>query len=274
MPSSQNTSNKDTSHLNSLVAAGTSGLAGAYASFFFEGTKKRLQSNQSLPNPMKSGAKIWFKESFRGSGSFAGSLVPTSIIQRMTSHYFEEKNLSNTFAGKAAETISSGALGGLASTVVENMVLEQQLKKVGPKDAFMSLIGQGYTRIYRGLPVIMAREAIFGVCYLKGADEAGKYATANFGAAYDIPARLTVGVLGSLASHPLDTIATTMQHQGYANVSDAVAHLRKENGIKAFYKGGAARIGLFTTAMLVISKTNEVVSDKLNEITATAPEFK
>ena len=102
MPSPQDTKNKSTNYVNSLIAAGTSGAAGAYASFFFEGTKKRLQSNQSLPNPIKLGGKIWFKESFRGSGSFAGSLVPTSIIQRMTSHYFEEKNLSNTFAGEAA----------------------------------------------------------------------------------------------------------------------------------------------------------------------------
>ena len=158
--------------------------------------------------------------------------------------------------------------------MVENIILTQQLKKIGPKEAFLSLVGQGYTRIYRGLPVIMGREAIFGACYLKGSDKASEYASEHFGAMYAFPARLTVGVLGSLASHPLDTIATTMQRHGYGKAREAVKHLWHEGGAKSFYKGGGARIGLFTTAMLVIPKTNQLVSDELNDMTASSPKSK
>lgn len=256
---------KTTGHTNSLIAAGTSGLVGAYAAFFFEGAKKRLQSNQPLPSLQQVGMKTWFKESFRGSSSFAGSLVPTSIIQQMTSHYFQEQNLSYTMTGKMLETVFSGSLGGMASTIVENIVLEQQLHNTGPKQAFFNLLTQGHTRIFRGLPLVMTREAIFGFCYLKGANEAGNYATTHFGAAYALPAQLCVGALGSLISHPFDTVATTMQHKGYKKTTDAAMYLWNENKAYAFYKGGAARIGLFTTAMLTIGKVQKVVLDKLND---------
>lgn len=244
---------------NSLIAAGASGLAGAYASFFFEGMKKRLQSNQALPQ-FNLSLFPWIKESFRGSSSFACSLVPTSIIQQMTHHYFSNQNSSN----EIAETIFSGALGGFASTMVENIVLQQQLKKCGPKEACSDLLSQGKTRLFRGLPLIMSREAFFGFSYLQGAKQAAHYATTNYGPEYALPAKLMVGALGSLVSHPFDTVATTMQHRGYSKSKEAVKHLWRENGVKAFYKGGFARIGLFTTAMLTIDEVQSTVLNELN----------
>lgn len=255
---------KKQNYSHTLIAAGTSGLVGAYAAFFFEGAKKRMQSNQKMPSPSKLGLHSWFKESFRGSSSFAGSLIPTSVIQQMTGHYFEEKKLSHTLMGKTIETIFSGGLGGLFSTIVENLVLEQQMNKTGTKDAFLNLLNQGNTRIFRGLPLVMSREAIFGFCYLKGADQAGNYAATHFGTYYTIPAQLAVGALGSLISHPLDTAATTMQRYGYNSTKQAVAHLWNENKIQSFYKGGAMRIGLFTTAMLTIKNTQEAVINLLD----------
>lgn len=244
---------------NALVAAAISGLAASYASFFFEGMKKRLQSNQPLPQ-FKSNTLAWLRESFRGSGSFACSLVPTSVIQQMAHQHLAQNNSSN----ETIETIFSGALGGLASTVVENVVLQQQLKKYGSREAFSDLISQGKTRLFRGLPWIMVREAIFGFSYMQGAKEAADYATTNYGAIYAIPAKLMVGALGSLISHPFDTIATTMQHRGYRIGMHAVKYLWSENQLKAFYKGGAARIGLFTTAMLTIDTVQSSLLNKLN----------
>lgn len=271
MSPNQEKSNKEQSTenlVNSLVAAGTSGLAGAYASFFFEGVKKRLQSNQSLPQ-FQSNMLPWIRESFRGSGSFACSLVPTSMIQQMAHQYFSKQNSSN----EVMETIFSGALGGFASTVVENIVLQQQLKKFGPKEAFSDLISQGKTRIFRGLPLIMTREAFFGFSYMQGAKEAANYATTHYGPAFALPAKLMVGALGSLVSHPFDTVATTMQHKGYRTAGEAIGHLWAENKVKAFYKGGFARIGLFTTAMLTIDTVQNSVLNHLNDQPASAPKI-
>ena len=252
-------------YVHTLVAAGISGGCGAYASFFFEGAKKRLQSNQKLPNLKNIGPYIWLKESFRGSSGFAGSLIPTSIIQQMTSHYFEEKKLSYTLMGRTIEIVCSGGLGGIFSTMVENLVLEQQMTKTGPKDAFFNLLKQGNTRIFRGLPLVMSREAIFGFCYLKGADEASNYAATNFVAYYAIPAQLAVGAIGSLISHPFDTTATTMQRYGFNSMLTSAKHLWNENKVKSFYKGGAMRIGLFTTAMLTIKNTQEITMRALED---------
>lgn len=263
--SNANQSEKQVNYGHSLIAAGISGFVGAYASFIFEGTKKRLQSNQPLPSLFKLGAAGWMKELFRGSSSFAGSLVPTSMLQQMTSHFFASQNLSTTTAGKIAETAFSGALGGFASTLVENTILRQQMNKSGPLAAISSLLKEGKTRPFRGLPLIMTREAIFTLCYLKGAKDAGDYAVTHFGAAYVLPAQLAIGTVGSLASHPFDTTATTMQRYGYTSPKQAAAHLWKENGTRAFMKGALARVGLFNVAMLSISKTQAFVMEKLAE---------
>lgn len=242
----------------SAMAAGTSGFVGAYASFFFEGIKKRLQSNQKIPAVNTLGLNGWLKESFRGSSGFAASLVPTSIIQQMLSYHFKNNPPQSEFL-KTTEPLLSGAVGGIASTFAENVILTQQMKKIGPADAISSMYAEGYFRIFRGLPMIMCREGVFGFCYLKAANEASNYATQNYGPAFSWPAKLLVGIAGSLASHPFDTTATTMQRNGYSNILDAVNHLRNENGWRAFYKGGGARVALFTTAMVTISKTQEGV---------------
>ena len=251
------------SQTHAFIAGGASALAAGYSCFIFEGIKKRLQSNQPLPNLMKSGPKIWLKESFRGSTSFAWSSIPSTVIQQMTSNYCKEQNLSHTLSGKTIEAIFAGALGGFPATIIGNLLLEQQLKKTGPKEAFFNLLTQGNTRIFRGLTLVMTREAMFGFCYLKGMQDAGNYASTHYGASYVLPAQLCVGILGSLASHPADTIATTMQQYNYSRISSATEHLWKENKAKAFFKGGAARIGLFSMAMLVIGDVQEKVLSTL-----------
>ena len=247
---------------NSMIAAGASGFSAGYVGFFFEGIKKRLQSNQSIPNPMKLGLNVWARESFRGAGSFAVSCIPASMLQQMASHYFEKQNTTNTYLGKISEAVVSGALGGIPSAVIGNVLLEQQLKKVGPKEAFSSLLPQGVSRAFRGVSPLMAKESIFGLCYLKAMDDAADYASKHFGSSYAIPAQVTVGILGSLASHPFDTMATVMQ-QFNSSAVDASKRLWQEGGIKSFYKGGAARIGLFSSTMIVINKTKAAVLEQL-----------
>jgi len=253
---------------NSMIAAGGSGFSAGYAGFFFEGIKKRLQSNQSIPNPMKLGINVWARESFRGAGSFAVSCIPASMLQQMASHYFEKQNTSNTYLGKIGEAVFSGALGGIPSAAIGNVLLKQQMGGIGPKEALSELLPQGVSRVFRGTLPLMVKESIFGLCYLKVMDDAADYASKHFGESYVIPAQVTVGILGSLASHPFDTMATVMQ-QFNSNALDASKRLWQEGGIKSFYKGGAARIGLFSSTMVVINKTKAAILEQLDDDVAT-----
>ncbi len=245
----------------SLVAAGVSGWVAGYAGFYFEGVKKRLQSDQSLPN--KINLRMWIKESFRGSGTYALCNIPPTVVQQMANHFFKEQNLSSTLAGQTIEVAISGGLGGIPAAFIGNILLEQQIKKIGPLDAFRSLFVHGTPRLFRGVSLLMVREAIFGLCYMKGVKEAGDYADTHFGSAFVLPAQIIVGAGGSLLSHPMDTAATVMQKYDYKKIKDATQHLWKENSIRAFYKGGAARVGLFTTTMLVLDQVRNTVLNEL-----------
>lgn len=261
-----NASNEITRHhtqAQSLVAAGVSGFFAGYAGFPFESVKKRLQSNQPLPNA-NMGIRLWFKESFRGVGSYALTNIPASVVQQMTNHYFEEQTtISHTLAGKTIQVVIAGGVGGVPATIIGNTLLEQQLKKIKPTEALSNLLKEGgYTRLLRGASMTMVREAMFGFCYLKAMDDASQYASSHWGPAYAIPAQVTVGVVGSLLSHPFDTIATTMQRYNYTGVREAAEHLWRQNKSSAFFKGAMARVGLFTSTMWVINKTKQTVLEQ------------
>lgn len=252
------------SYINPLIAATTSGFVGAYAGFFFQATKKRKQSNQKLPSISEMGPRKWLRETFRGSFSYTACIVPTSVIQQMANEYCKRQNIANPYFPQWIATLFSGALGGIASTVVENVLLEQQMKNQKASQAIKTLCNESSTRIFRGGTLIMVREAVFGYCYLTGSKQAGDYAKKTLGASYAVPAEITVGVVGSIVTHPFDTMATTMQQHGYTKVSQAAKHLlSQENAIKAFYKGGLARVGLFTTTMIVIGETQRTIMDRL-----------
>lgn len=250
------------SYAQKLGIAAAGGQSAALTAFLFEGTKKRIQSGQSLPSLSKLGPLGWVRESFRGVSSFSGSLVPTCMLQTTVEYQLKQRNLTDTQAGKVAENLISGAAGGFASTLVENIILSQQLNKTGPAAAIKNLLAEGPTRPFRGLPLIAGREAVFGFCYMKGATEAGNYAANHYGEAYVMPAKLAVGIAGSIVSQPFDTMATTMQTNGYRNSSSAVKHLWQEKGSRAFFSGGLARVGLFTTAMLTIEKVTQAGIDQ------------
>lgn len=250
-------------YYNSLIAAGSSGLTSGYTGFYFESTKKRLQTNQKIPAISKNNFLFWLKESFRGSGSFALSNIPTCIAQQMTHYFFVEHNLDNTAHGKILEPIFSGAVGGIPSAIMGNLLFEQQIKKINPKQALFNLLAVSNKRVFVGTIPLIGRESIFGFCYLKAMDDAKNYAVTHIGASYIIPAQIVVGIAGSLISHPFDTIASTMQKYNHQTIKDATKYLWNENKVSSFYKGSLARVGLFTTSIITIHKTKELVLNAL-----------
>ncbi|MBP9726321.1 MAG: hypothetical protein KBD83_02490 [Gammaproteobacteria bacterium] len=250
--------------MHSLIASGISGGAAGYAGFYFEALKKRLQSDQRIPNKTSLTLNAWVKESFRGAGTYALCNIPATVVQQMVSNFLKKQYVADTAIKQAAMAIISGGLGGIPAAFLGNILLEQQLKSIGPAEALSNLSTQGISRLFRGVSLVMIREGMFGFCYLKGVSEVGNYASTHCGPMLVLPAQLAVGALGSLVSHPFDTVATIMQRYDYKNIKDAATYLWKENGVKAFYKGGAARIGLFTTTMITLNKVQQSVLDVLD----------
>lgn len=255
---------KHASPVHSLVAGGISGGAAGYAGFYFEGLKKRLQSDQKIPNRTNLNLNTWLKESFRGAGTYAACNIPATVVQQMANNFLKKQQRSDTAIEQATTAIVSGGLGGIPAVILGNILLEQQLKAIGAAEAFKNLLTHGISRLFRGTSLVVVREAMFGFCYLKGVNEAGNYAATHFGSMFVLPAQLTVGVIGSLVTHPFDTVATAMQRYDYKSIKDAGTALWKENGVTAFYKGGAARIGLFTTSMLTLNKVQKSVLEALD----------
>ena len=260
----ENIQTKQNNYTHSLVAGGFSGFGAGLACFWFEGLKKRAQSNQPSPNFFKLGPRLWLRESFRGALSSALTNTPTSVAQQVSAHFFEAQNITHTLAGKTISMAFSGALGGISSTVIGNIVLEQQLKKISPKEALINLNAQGSTRIFKGLIPTMGRESVFGWCYLDAMPRAGNYATTHWGPYYSLPAQIGVGIWGSLVSHPLDTVATCMQ-QFNCNIVSATKKLWQEDGVRSFYKGAGWRIGVFVTGSLANKELKSLALDTLEQ---------
>src|SRR3990167_9608879 len=167
MPSKQPQPDSVTQYQNTFIASSISGFCGAYSAFFFEATKKRLQSNQHLPSLSSMGLYRWSRETFRGSISFSLCMTPTMVVQQLLDTYFKN-NFTQSSLVSNVSALFSGALGGVVSTLVENILLFQQLTKKNGRDAFFILMNESRFRLFRGLWLIMFREAIFGFCYLRG----------------------------------------------------------------------------------------------------------
>lgn len=260
----EETKTKQSNYTHSLIAAGVSGFGAGLGGFFFEGMKKRAQSNQPTPNFFKLGPRLWLQESFRGIWSAALTNTPASVAQQVSAHFFEAQNMTHTLAGKTISMAFSGALGGIPAAMIGNIVLEQQLKKIGPKEAFIKLSTQGSTRILKGLIPTMARESVFGWCYLDAMPRAGDYATTHWGSCYSLPTQILVGISGSLVSHPFDTVATCMQQFNCSTIP-AVKKLWQENGLRSFYKGASWRMGVFITGSMINKELKALTLDTLEE---------
>lgn len=243
--------------LPSVAAKGAvAGSVAAVTSFPFEGLKKRLQTGQVERN-LWAIAKYFTnpREVYRGVTAFIVSLTPTSAIQN-SSNVAIQRSMGETTEAKIASGVFGGAMGAIASTAVENTILRQQKLGVGFAGGLKAVAQEGPKGFYRGLSCLAVREAIFGLSYMQLASAAGKSAREQYGPNAVLPATVTVGVLGSLASHPFDTTATAMQEQGgNAKPLETAKRLFEEGGVKRFYRGGAARCGLFTIAMVAQQQT-------------------
>lgn len=167
------------------------GTAAAAVSYPGESLKKRVQSTQRISfSPL---------EVYRGVSAFWTSLLLTTTVQTMLSKYLDRSDL--------AGALFSGSVGGVASTATENVIVRTQMLSSNPRHAIQSLLKEGGPRrIFLGLPCIAVREAVFFSSTIHVSDSVSRHLGGNAFAGL-----LVTGAVGTLISHPFDTIATTQQ---------------------------------------------------------------
>lgn len=245
------------------ISAAIGGAIGGYLCFAFEGLKKRAQSNQLI-----SKASFHPKELLRGSTSFAMSVGSTSVaqftIQRLLRNLplYDDKSVT----WNVGTAMASGMCGAFFSTMVENIILQQQLAKSGPSKAIRELFKQGYARPWLGLPELMVREGGFALTMLYLAFAVGEHIkskTNNNALVY--AGEIAVGVFGAALTHPFDTAATYKQ-KNLTTSKSAFMNIYAKDGIAGFYKGVGWRALLFTGCMLVIPYTEKKAGSALQEV--------
>jgi hypothetical protein len=98
------------------------------------------------------------------------------------------------------------------------------------------------------------REAIFTSCYMSLSNFGSNLSRKIFQSDSHIVSffgSIIVGVVGTLSSHPFDTIATVAQKNELSMINSAKRIFNKR-GLRGFYLGATWRFVLFTSAMLVI----------------------
>ena len=238
---------------NGFIVDGIAGCTAGLVATPFETIKKRLGTNQQWWFGWN---KTMVQETFRGGAAFIFSVGPVTILQGAAVNIIKNNVNAGEKLSDRQKLVAAGS-GGFASAFTENIILRQQKFKLGPAKAVASLFQQSLTRPWLGIYALFGREIIFGFSYMK-AEEVEK----NYGKF----AVLWLGAAGSLASHPFDRIATENQHcETRQSIYQSALKILKEGGLRNMYKGGAARICLFTTSMVVISQIKNTLENETGQ---------
>jgi len=212
---------------------------------------------------------LYPRELFRGSSAFATSVTIASTASiTLNSYlkknpYYDEKSKGSALGA----AIASGMIGSLiGSTPVENTIFIQQEKNVGPLKAINIMLKQGITRPWVGARELMFREGGFaGVMLWGGPASHGYVKQKTDSEALAVVGELFAGAVGALLTHPADTLATERQKfDGKISLLSGIKRLYQKDGIHAFYKGAAFRIGLFTICSLTIPRFVNILNQGLN----------
>lgn len=238
------------------ISAPSGGAVGAYICFPFEGIKKRLQSGQRV--------QLNLRELFRGSTAFSGSVALNTLMAMAVKRSIEctPGYDRSSITHEAGSALGAGVVGAfVGSTPVENIILVQQLKKLGPIGAICHIFSQSITRLWVGFPELACREAGFAGCMLYFVDKAEKVIQKRTGSvALAQLGGFGVGIFGAIATQPFDMIATIKQKsEGTIRSRDAIRDTYREQGLLALWRGGGPRVVLFSGCAYIIPKVEDVV---------------
>jgi hypothetical protein len=264
MPNIVNSSSKTESSTftQTLISSALGGALGGYICYPGESLKKRAQVRKLEIN------HFYPRELFRGSVPFACAVMVASTTSMTFNALLKSLPAydSQSHGWNATLAVGSGMLGAVVgSTPVENTILTQQQFKLSPVQAIRKMMSQGISRPWVGVKELMAREAGFAGVMLFASPEARKFtieATKNETLA--TCAQIGVGILGAIATHPADTMATYRQKMdGKITSKEVATRIFQESGIKGFFTGVLYRSLLFTGCSLIIPIGAKFVREEL-----------
>lgn len=185
----------------------------------------------------------------RGANIFALNIIPTTTIQLFTNDMISpyirnDASLSLKLLGSAF----CGFQGAICATFIENFVTQLVKKDISSFQALKNLFEIGWLRPWASFSLIATRDAIFTICLLCINPEVRNYMQKNYSGKYGLEmlASFSVGFIGTILSHPFDTVATRVQTENTPQKIPAVVkEIFQSHGYKGFFKALWCRVILF-----------------------------
>ncbi|RHY23856.1 hypothetical protein DYB25_012073, partial [Aphanomyces astaci] len=238
---------------------------------------------------------------YRGVGIMCASIAPVSGVQfavdGMLSSYLQRHHASPP-ASSDTSRIATASFAGVCSSLLSSpaelvMTLQQrtghtmvQTTRVPKSVLFLTLSQEvvhsfGITRLYKALPLTMARETVWCASFLALGPEFGKKLHAQFpvvfGSLHDaslsqltaasLAGSVGAGLVAVLATQPVDTIKTILQGKALdktpSHTLTELQALWRQGGLLHLYKGTVPRGLRLIGAVFILSETKKALENQV-----------
>jgi hypothetical protein len=193
---------------------------------------------------------------YRGVGVQAGTVAPITAIQMMVNGLFQGLALRGekralTDWEQIYTAAGAGATSALVYSPVDLTTIQQQKLSLNPVSTLSHVVKHhGVQGVFRGFMSCASREAVYTAGYLGAAPvisaqlvKLDAFKDRQFAAG--LCGACIAGTAAAMVTHPIDTAKTCMQSDmagtTYSSARAALPKLYADGGVRAFYRGGAAR---------------------------------
>ncbi|XP_077301094.1 mitochondrial glutamate carrier 1-like [Arctopsyche grandis] len=263
--------------LPKIINGGIAGIIGVSCVFPLDLVKTRLQNQTVGPKgeKMYSSMLDCFKKTYRAEGYFGmyrGSAVnillitPEKAIKLAANDFFRHHLQTKDGKLPVPRQMLAGGLAGMFQIIVTTPMelLKIQLQDAGriagsKHESAMTIARrlvqkEGIAGLYRGIGATGARDVSFSVVYFPlfaTLNDLGPRASSGASEAvfwWSFLSGCAAGSMAALSVNPLDVIKTRLQDlkraqtNPYKGFADCAIKTMKEEGPRAFFKGGACRM--------------------------------
>lgn len=242
------------------IAANTIAVTIMQPAFVF---KTYFQNNLGAP-PLKALPRGLFANIIGGGALQATVFYANTLTQK---HIPEPRTLAQSLG----INLISGAIGAQVATVVERIMILQQLEKKTVKDIVQSIIKtEGLPGLFKGNIACMSRDSL----YIAGIFSCTDFVNTNLKAVIadkekrQFAASLISGGAVGFATNALDTVKTRMQGDrtgNYHAFTQTISKLIKEEGPRSLVNGAGARVIVIAGLTSIIVKVKGVLPEIISQ---------
>ncbi|OQS00653.1 Mitochondrial Carrier (MC) Family [Thraustotheca clavata] len=238
-----------------------------------------------VKNALQQGQPLVFqpKVMYRGVGINCLSIAPICAVQFAANGVLGRYISPDDDIGRILTAMVAGALSSLLSSPAELVMTLQQRTGQSIGSTVQEIVkSHGITRLYRGLPLTMFREASWCACYLAlgpvvstklhhlfpntfGEKNTATTAQKTWAA---MGGSIAAGLVAVLASQPIDTLKTIVQGNALDKAAPSLTNQAKQvwnkGGMNLYYKGTVPRGIRLIGAVFIMSGTKEYLEDKFS----------